>query len=419
MNDHSSQTIAEGDCSHSVYDSMLPMGIFVPRGGAPGILSILVLGFGCSDVSTTSTVEPPVEGTRRPNIVWVITDTADLAIEHRSDWVGAVPFTVAVLDTLVNDAKLARSALLTGAHPDTLGLDPSTGHFTTVPPAGIAVIAEHLRRAGYYTSRSGPVQHQLSANVVELSPTVDSDSGVTQSTLLGAWDNAGPDASWRDKYKDWEFPCTVSFGCGQRKLHEQPFFSVFSMRGSSSPNTKIGRLLEQLDAEGFTSQTAVFVVGLGNGPARVGIRWPHGQRLDVSTNETISVLDLAPMALTLAGVPIPSHMRGRSLLLVEESLLNSSGSSVDPDETTAVGGAPTAATPEAYPTGGLFHVAPRVELWCDTPNSTIVYTTEREGPFYWRLYQEPFRMRFWELRVQCGRLGYRNSEVVTYEFDIE
>ena len=78
-----------------------------------------------------------------------------------------------------------------------------------------------------------------------------------------------------------------------------------------------------------------------------------------------------------------------------------------------------AATPDAYPTGGLFHAAPRVELWCDTPGATIVYTTEREEPFYWRLYDGPFRMRFWELRVQCGRLGYRDSEIMTYEFDIE
>ena len=48
-----------------------------------------------------------------------------------------------------------------------------------------------------------------------------------------------------------------------------------------------------------------------------------------------------------------------------------------------------------------------------------MYTTEREAPFYWRLYTGPFRMRFWTLRMQCGRLGYRDSEVVRYEFDIE
>ena len=29
-------------------------------------------------------------------------------------------------------------------------------------------------------------------------------------------------------------------------------------------------------------------------------------------------------------------------------------------------------------------------------------------------------MRFWTLRFQCGRLGYRNSvHIVTFDFDIE
>jgi len=80
---------------------------------------------------------------------------------------------------------------------------------------------------------------------------------------------------------------------------------------------------------------------------------------------------------------------------------------------------PQAADPRGYPTGGLFHSAPQVELWCDTEGSTIIYTTERVSPFYWRLYTGPFRMRFWTLRTKCGRLGYLDSDVTTYEFDIE
>ena len=69
--------------------------------------------------------------------------------------------------------------------------------------------------------------------------------------------------------------------------------------------------------------------------------------------------------------------------------------------------------------GGVFHVAPRVELSCETEDGTIIYTTERVAPFHWRLHTGPFRMRFWTLRFQCGRLGYRDSDVVTYNFDIE
>ena len=56
---------------------------------------------------------------------------------------------------------------------------------------------------------------------------------------------------------------------------------------------------------------------------------------------------------------------------------------------------------------------------CKTEDATVIYTTERVAPFHWRLYMGPFRMRFWTLRFQCGRLGYRDSDVVSYDFDIE
>ena len=138
----------------------------------------------------------------------------------------------------------------------------------------------------------------------------------------------------------------------------------------------------------------------------------------------MSVLDVAPTVLTLAGVAIPSHMQGR--VVVDHEAVPASASAVyeahskDRSLSGGLDGGPSvAATPSGYPTGGLFHVAPRVELGCETQGSSIIYTTEREPPFHWRLYTGPFRMRFWTLRFQCGRLGHLDSEVVTYDFDIE
>lgn len=79
----------------------------------------------------------------------------------------------------------------------------------------------------------------------------------------------------------------------------------------------------------------------------------------------------------------------------------------------------TAARPEAYPRGGLFHVAPRVTLTCPTEGATIEYTTDRGDELRWRLYTGPFRIVDWELRFRCGRLGYFDSETVRYDFDVE
>ena len=130
--------------------------------------------------------------------------------------------------------------------------------------------------------------------------------------------------------------------------------------------------------------------------------------------------------LDLAGVPVPSYMTGRALIGPDgEARASVAGTRLAQSAALPQsipwpkGIPPRAATPAGRPTGGLFHVAPIVGLGCDTEGSTIVYTTELVAPFYWRLYTGPFRMRFWTLRVRCGRLGHLDSEVVAYDFDIE
>ena len=85
----------------------------------------------------------------------------------------------------------------------------------------------------------------------------------------------------------------------------------------------------------------------------------------------------------------------------------------------AEGAYPTAARPESYPRGGLFHVAPRVTITCATEGSTIEYTTDRGDELRWTLYTSPFRLVDWKLRFRCGRLGYHDSEIVQYDFNVE
>ena len=129
--------------------------------------------------------------------------------------------------------------------------------------------------------------------------------------------------------------------------------------------------------------------------------------------------------LALAEVAVPPYMDGQPVgdsLMSAYSKQSSKELGISPKVTPSTwpdAHPPTAAVPEAYPQGGLFHVAPRVELSCATEGATIIYTTERMDPFYWRLYKGPFRMRFWTLRAKCGRLGYLDSNVSTYDFDIE
>lgn len=351
--------------------------------------------WGCSAAPDPVVAEPPGV-TGPPNIVLIVAD-----------------------DSAVSSA-FAHSALLLGVHPGAPGAnrDADTVARVPSPPVGVRVFPEYLRRAGYYTVRSGDALHTLAIESSDAEPL----GGLGQPGLLGAWDTAGPDADWRKGPGD---PCTVNFGCGGYEAETGlPFFALFNLSGGDEADHIVKRILTELEAEELAEDTVVlaFHLNINGGDASAVLRWPEAE---ASRDDPISVLDVAPTILSLAGVPVPSHMQGRVIVGQEGALLSGSDERVShsTDHSSSNGwvnpSLAVAATPSGYPRGGLFHVAPRVELSCETEDSSIIYTTEREPPYHWRLYTGPFRMRFWTLRFQCGRLGYLDSEVVTYDFDIE
>ena len=411
------------------------------------------------------------EGAARPNVVWIVAADSPAAADAARA-LGTAPAAVSETAAVASGPAAVRAALLTGMSPSALGVDEASGRFTAPPPAGVRVLPELLRRAGYYTSRAGPPGHRLAAGRADPAVIVRVDGGVhaaararpvpaadlAQPGLLGAWDAAGPDADWRGREKDWESPCTVSFGCGgPRQPGARPFFALFNPPAGGrepDPAGRVRRVVAALAADGLLEDTAVFLIGADGAASTVAVRWPAGMADAVEPDVPVGLLDLAPTALALAGAAPPAHMEGRVLAgarrdaraaetgtlervaserrgrparrdarAAETGAAGRSGpggvSEVSASPPAGPDDAPAAATPGGYPTGGLFHVAPRVDLRCDTAGSTIVYTTEREAPFHWRLYTGPFRMRFWTLRFQCGRLGYRDSGVVTFDFDIE
>ena len=422
----------------------------VVAGGLPGTVLVLVVacsgGFGEGGPARPG-ARAASGGAARPNIVWMVADSADAASASGS--FGRARTTLAEADSVASDPASVRAALLTGVSPSVLGIGETAGRFTAPPPAGFAVLPEQLRRAGYYTSRAEPPGHNLTSSHTDPVGILHVDGGVhaavralpvpieelEQPGLLGAWDAAGPDADWRGREKDWESPCTVSFGCGgARSPGAPPFFALFNVdAGGAGPqqalDERVARIVEALAADGLLEDTVVFLVGAGGRTTTIAIRWPARLTETDEPEVPVSLLDLAPTALALAGVSAPGYMEGRALVATIEQVTSAPPRAVAQDKRatgidhsivpSTPNAVPVAATPGGYPTGGLFHVAPRVELWCDTEGSTIVYTTEREAPFYWRLYTGPFRMRFWTLRFQCGRLGFRNSDIVTFDFDIE
>ena len=422
------------------------------RVGAIRLVAALVLGAACSGGSGGGGLERTearvaAGGAVRPNLVWIVADSA--LAPSAVEWLGGAATTIAEAAAVASDRASARAVLLTGVSPSVLGREQTSGRFVAPSPVGLRVLPEQLRRAGYYTSRAGSPGHNLAFRQSDPVDIVHVAGGVheaarglpvpvadlAQPGLLGAWDAAGPDADWRGRDKDWESPCTVSFGCGgARTPGARPFFALFNVDADSAAREhaleeRVVRIVEALAADGLLEDTVVFLVGATVRTSTVAIRWPARPAGAGEPGVPVSLLDLAPTVLALAGVSAPEYMEGRALVGTDADVTPVPARAAARD-TGAAGtdhgiasltsnGVPVAATPGGYPTGGLFHVAPRVELWCDTEGSTVVYSTEHEAPFYWRLYTGPFRMRFWTLRFQCGRLGYRDSDIVTFDFDIE
>ena len=395
---------------------------FVGIGIVTGLALVPVVAAGCG--RSPAPVEASFEDQRPPNIVWIVADELRPPFGGHIETLASAGVSFTMTSSVTREPALARSALLTGMQPTTLGL--TKGGLSTPPPAGVTVLPEQLRRAGYYTSRAGPARHNLSVGTAVAAEDADADLG--QPGLLGAWSAAGPDADWPGRGEDWDYPCTVSFGCGGAAAGDRsPFFAMFDVDASDGQalDARVGRILAALDADGLTDDTALFLLGLQGPAVQLIVRWPGRLRAGTTRDDPMRVIDIAATTLALAGVPVPRYMEGGVL-----PGLGARAHTTHDDPVVAATAElgerpvsdrlpPTAATPEGYPTGGLFHVAPRVDLWCDTKGSSIIYTTEREAPYRWRLYEGPFRMRFWTLRAQCGRLGYRDSAVVTYDFDIE
>lgn len=399
------------------------------------VAGVVGLGFVATCIGACSQSGEPVIQTSTqdhrpsPNVVWIVTDQpfggTGTGIDVDTALSGGIRVTQTRSVGSMASPASTRAALLTGLHLPALSIHQD--RLTATPPAGVTILSEQLRRAGYYTSRAGPALHNLSLDLGDSERSPDGAEKY-QPGLLGAWDAAGPDVDWRGRDQDWDLPCTVAFGCGRTvSSGPRPFFSVFNVDASdrTSLRQNVVDILTALETDGLVDDTAVFLIGLHKTDFELVVRWPPHLETGPVSDDPVSVVDLAPTALALAGVTLPAHMDGRVL----HDSMSARRTTSDEHAAKPAGkmhttqwsdsGPPKAAAPMGYPRGGLFHVAPQVDLSCETEGSSIIYTTERVAPFYWRLYDGPFRMRFWTLRAKCGRLGYLDSEVITYDFDIE
>ncbi len=298
----------------------------------------------------------------RPNIVWISNEDMSPHIGAYGDAMARTP----VLDRLARDSirytsafttapvcAPSRAAIITGMYQTTIGaqhmrttedrVPELPGPYLAVPPFYVKAFPEYLRAAGYYTSNRAKTDYQF---------------GVP----FTIWDDLGRDAHWRNR-PDRSQPFFSVFNF--EVTHESQIFPTSPARKGKPlvtdplkiavppyyPDTpavreelarmydniadmdgQVGEILQQLETDGLADNTIVFYWSdHGDGVPRAKrslydsglrvplmIRWPKTLGPTVAagsvSDRLVSLIDLAPTVLALAGVEIPTHLQGRVLV---------------------------------------------------------------------------------------------------------
>ncbi|MCP4046436.1 MAG: sulfatase, partial [Gammaproteobacteria bacterium] len=300
----------------------------------------------------TEAIEPELSEALPPaNILWIVS-------EDNSPWLGSYGDPVATtprLDALASEGirythaysnapvcAPSRAALITGAYPISFGTEHMRSSFKT--PEEIRFYPSYLREAGYYTTNNYKKDYNT-------------------NDRPDAWDESGREASYRNRAEG------------------QPFFHIFNLnvthesslhRGSVAQNhdpaemqlapnhpdtpearndyavyydrlqdmdNQVGEILDQLDADGLADSTIVFYYsdhgGVVAGTKRfltegglhvpMMIRIPERYRHLVTyepigtVDRVVSFVDLTATLMQIAGIDLPAHMVGSSVLQQSDS----------------------------------------------------------------------------------------------------
>jgi uncharacterized sulfatase len=298
-----------------------------------------------------------------PNILWISSEDTSPDLGCYSDPYASTPN----LDKLATEGARythafsvygvcapSRSSIITGMYPTAIG----TCHMRSqgVPPSYVKCFTEYLRAAGYYCSNNSKTDYNLG------------QPNQIQAWPLTAWDDCSNKAHWRNRGSNTPFfsviNLTVSHESQARadeatlqkyraqlkpgQVHD-PAKAVLPPYYADTPavrqnwanyydtvslmDQQAGQILKQLEEDGLASNTIVFYWGdHGRGLTRgkrwvydsgirvpLIIRWPGKLRPGSVENRMVSLMDLGPTVLSLAGVKPPDYMHGRAFLGIHEA----------------------------------------------------------------------------------------------------
>ena len=294
----------------------------------------------------------------RPNILWISAEDLSPDLGSYGDGYAITP----TLDRLAAEGVRylnafatapvcapSRSAIITGMYPTTIG----SLHMRSkaVPPVGIKAFTEYLRAAGYYCTNNSKTDYNFEAPPSNRPPE-------------SVWDETSTRAHWRNRESRTQpffavFNLTVTHESQIRaaeadyrrntgrltpdQFHD-PAKAVLPPYYPDTPlvrrdwaryydnvtamDYQVADILKQLEDDGLRESTIVFFWGdhgrgLPRGKRNVYdagirvpllVRWPGRLGAGTVSDELVSLFDLGPTALSLAGLRTPPQMQAQPFL---------------------------------------------------------------------------------------------------------
>jgi N-sulfoglucosamine sulfohydrolase len=206
--------------------------------------------------------------------------------------------------------------------------------YATVPPAFVKCFTEYLRAAGYYTSNNAKTDYQFNSPIT-------------------AWDEIGREATYKNRKAGQPFFAVFNHEithesrifmkkedpmlADKSKVSIPKYFPdlpvVRQDVGRAYSNImeldkQVGDILNSLEEEGLLDKTIIFFWSdhggpllrqkraVGNSGLRVPliVRMPNGQMGGTKIDDIVSLMDLGPTVMSLAGLAPPDYMHGRAFL---------------------------------------------------------------------------------------------------------
>ncbi len=283
---------------------------------------------------------------QRPNILWLTSEDNSPLLGCYGDPLARTPN----LDRLARDGILyenafanapicapMRSSIITGCYSCSLGTQPMRSG-NSIPPA-IRAYPEYLREAGYYCTNNAKTDYntQISRN---------------------AWDENSAKAHWKNRKPGQPFFAIFNTTLShEHVVHRSPQTTITDPARVSLPpyhpdtplmrrqwalyydqiekmDAEIGKRLDELAEAGLLEDTIVIYYADHGGvlPRSKRFIYESGTRVPLivrfpkkyrhlapadprsRTDRLVSLVDLTPSLLSLAGVPVPPHMQGEAFL---------------------------------------------------------------------------------------------------------